>query len=64
MRTLSLLLAIAGFALAIALYAAQVLLSRWWLRSYCFGPLEWLWRTIMYGKLQPFYRLQIAPVGS
>ncbi len=32
------------------LYGAQVLLSRWWLGRYRFGPMEWLWRTMTYGK--------------
>jgi uncharacterized protein len=53
----------AGFAVAAAVYAAQVLLSRLWLQSYLFGPIEWLWRTIMYGKPQPFYRLPASPAG-
>ncbi|MFX5801488.1 DUF418 domain-containing protein [Acinetobacter baumannii] len=27
--------------------------SAWWLRHYRYGPVEWLWRTIMYGTQQP-----------
>jgi uncharacterized protein len=46
----------AAFAVGVAIYAAQALVSRWWLRSYRFGPLEWLWRTLMYGKPQPWRR--------
>lgn len=41
------------FALGVLVYVAQVQLSRVWLRRYRFGPLEWLWRTIMYGRRQP-----------
>jgi len=41
--------AAAAFALGVALYAAQLVFSKWWLRRYRFGPLEWLWRTLMYG---------------
>jgi uncharacterized protein len=37
----------------IAVYAAQAIFSRWWLKRYKFGPVEWLWRTLMYGALQP-----------
>ncbi len=38
-----------GFGLGVALYAAQVAASRWWLARHRFGPVEWLWRTLMYG---------------
>jgi uncharacterized protein len=31
--------------------------SRWWLSRYQFGPAEWLWRSLTYGKLQ---RLKLA----
>lgn len=40
-------------ALAVAIYTFQFWLSRWWLRRYRFGPLEWLWRTLTYGAGQP-----------
>ena len=39
--------------IGITVYAAQVLLSGWWLSRFQFGPLEWLWRTLMYGIRQP-----------
>lgn len=35
------------------LFAAQSLFSRWWLDRYRFGPAEWLWRSLAYGRLQP-----------
>lgn len=38
---------------ALCLFGAQVLLSRWWLRHFRFGPMEWLWRTATYLKPQP-----------
>ena len=28
----------------------------YWLRHFRFGPLEWLWRTLMYGRVQPMRR--------
>ncbi|MCG2630571.1 DUF418 domain-containing protein [Bradyrhizobium sp. WYCCWR 13023] len=40
-------------AIGIAVYIAQVLFSAWWLRRYRYGPLEWLWRSLMYGARQP-----------
>jgi uncharacterized protein len=44
------------FAMGLAVYAAQVQLSKYWLRRYRFGPIEWLWRTLMYGRRQPMKR--------
>ena len=41
-----------ALALGIGVYAIQCVLSAWSLRRYRFGPLEWLWRTLMYGKAQ------------
>jgi uncharacterized protein len=46
----------AAFAVGLAIYTAQVFLSRWWLRSHSFGPLEWLWRSLMYGERQLWRR--------
>ncbi len=43
----------AGFALTIVIYAFQVVFSVWWIGRFRFGPAEWLWRTLTYGKLQP-----------
>jgi uncharacterized protein len=39
-----------------------VFFSAWWLRRYRYGPVEWLWRTLMYGAAQPMSRLQIETV--
>jgi len=35
------------------LFTVQIVLSRWWLSRFAYGPLEWLWRTGTYGKMQP-----------
>ena len=43
----------AALAIALALYAAQIAFSAWWLARYRYGPVEWLWRSLMYGKRQP-----------
>ena len=48
--------AAAAFALGTGVYAGQLAFSRWWLRRYRFGPIEWLWRTLMYGGAQPIGR--------
>ena len=41
-----------GILLAIAIYAAQAIASALWLRRFRFGPLEWVWRSFSYGKLE------------
>ena len=46
-----------GLALTIAIYSIQVPLSVWWLRHFRFGPVEWVWRSLTYGRLQPMRRL-------
>ena len=38
--------------LTFAIYQAQIRLSGWWLYKYRFGPAEWLWRSLTYGKFQ------------
>jgi uncharacterized protein len=37
-------------ALAVGLYAAQLQVSVWWLARRRFGPFEWLWRSLTYGR--------------
>ena len=39
--------------ITIAIFGLQVVVSAWWLRRYRFGPAEWLWRSLTYGRLQP-----------
>ena len=46
-----------ALTIGIAVYAGQVVFSAWWLRRYRYGPVEWLWRTLMYGSAQPMSRL-------
>jgi uncharacterized protein len=42
----------------IAVWVLQLWLSPLWLRSFQFGPAEWLWRSLTYGKSQPMRRVQ------
>ena len=32
-------------------FAAQMAYSRWWLQRFTYGPAEWLWRALTYGKM-------------
>lgn len=40
-------------ALALLIFAIQVLACHAWLRWFRFGPLEWVWRTLVYMHRQP-----------
>jgi uncharacterized protein len=42
-----------ALTIALAIYFVQVPFSAWWLSRYRYGPVEWLWRTLMYGAAQP-----------
>ena len=34
----------------VVIYAGQVWFSNWWMSRFRFGPMEWLWRLLTYGK--------------
>jgi len=44
---------VTGLLLCLIIVAAQIAISVLWLRHFRFGLLEWLWRSLTYGKLQP-----------
>ena len=44
------------FALGLTIYTLQVVISRWWMKQFVYGPLEWLWRSGTYLKWQLFKR--------
>jgi uncharacterized protein len=45
--------AVGCIAMSVVIFAAQVLACRLWLRRFRFGPLEWVWRTLVYLRRQP-----------
>ncbi|TGB05255.1 DUF418 domain-containing protein [Halobacillus salinus] len=47
-----------SFLLVVGVFVLQVVASRAWLKKYRYGPLEWLWRSLTYGKKQPLKRKQ------
>ncbi|VIO73733.1 DUF418 domain-containing protein [Bradyrhizobium ivorense] len=55
--------AAAALAIGLAVYVAQVMFSAWWLRRYRYGPIEWLWRTLMYGAWQPMSLAPLKPAA-
>src|SRR4030095_9965646 len=42
--------------MALAIFLFQILLSALWLKYFSYGPMEWIWRQLTYGK-----RLQLRP---
>ncbi len=38
----------------LAVWVFQLWMSPIWLRHFKFGPVEWVWRSLTYGKMQPF----------
>ena len=43
--------------IALGVYAFQILFSSLWMRAFAFGPVEWVWRMLTYGKRLPLRRL-------
>ncbi len=43
----------AGLVLTIVVFILQVIISQYWIRRFHYGPVEWLWRSLTYGKKQP-----------
>jgi uncharacterized protein len=52
--------AAAAVGLSIAFFVAQILMAQAWARYFRMGPVEWLWRSLTYFKLQPL-RLGAKP---
>lgn len=44
------------YLVVLAIWLFQLWFSPWWLTRYKFGPVEWLWRTLTYWKLQEMIR--------
>lgn len=49
----------AQMLIVLAVWAVQLAVSPLWLRYFRFGPLEWLWRSLTYRRLQPILRESI-----
>lgn len=42
--------------IVVAIYVVQVAFSSFWMQYFQFGPMEWLWRTLTYLRVQPMTR--------
>lgn len=49
------------YLVVLAIWTFQLLVSPIWLEVYKFGPAEWLWRSLTYGKVQPMRRESPKP---
>ncbi|WNG60762.1 DUF418 domain-containing protein [Archangium gephyra] len=47
------------FALTLVLFALQLVFSHLWLARFRFGPVEWVTRSLTYGKAQPMRRVSV-----
>jgi uncharacterized protein len=39
--------------ITLVIFALQIAASHLWLHRFRFGPAEWLWRTLVYRRVQP-----------
>jgi uncharacterized protein len=49
----------AQLALAVAIFALQCVFSHLWLTRFRFGPVEWVSRSLTYGRAQPMRRASV-----
>jgi uncharacterized protein len=47
-----------------AVWLVILVISPIWLRHFRFGPLEWLWRSLTYWKIQPFRIRETSPTAT
>lgn len=41
------------FVVGLVIYTLQIIISKFWLKHFLYGPLEWIWRSGTYLKWQP-----------
>ena len=39
-----------GLVLTVVIFVIQIFISQYWFKHFRFGPVEWLWRCLTYGK--------------
>jgi uncharacterized protein len=47
-------------AIVASIWIVQMVISPLWLGRFRFGPFEWLWRTLTYGRMQPMRKAAAA----
>lgn len=51
----------AALFITLLIFGCQLLYSPLWLKRFRYGPVEWLWRTLSYGRRQPMRRDRPLP---
>ena len=49
---------------ALAIFAAQVVISTIWLKYFAYGPMEWIWRQLTYKRRLNILKPQAEPISS
>lgn len=47
-----------ALAIGLTVFMFQIFFSKWWLSRFQYGPIEWLWRSLTYLKVQPMVKLR------
>ncbi len=55
---------VGSLMLATLTVAIQIVICNWWLKHFRYGPFEWIWRSLTYGKLQSIEIPQKAPATA
>jgi uncharacterized protein len=48
------------YYVVVAIWIVELIWSPIWLRHFRFGPVEWLWRSLTYGYIQPMRRASLV----
>jgi uncharacterized protein len=46
--------------IACVVYIIKIFISKWWLRKYNYGILEWLWRCLSYGQIFQLKKVKVT----
>lgn len=44
------------FLIAFVVLTIQIVISKWWMSKFYYGPFEWIWRCLTWWKMMPFIR--------
>lgn len=48
-------------AIGIVIFIGQIYFSKWWIARFRYGPVEWVWRSATYLKVQEFRKNMLSP---